>query len=143
MPGPSEQPSSYRAPDVIPAIRYRDAAAAIDWLERAFGFERHMVVEGEDGVVEHAELRVGSGMVMLGSARDDLVNTRVPRDLGATTAGFYVIVDDPDAHFERAREAGAEIVTELTDQDYGSRDYTARDPEGHLWHFGTYRPTAG
>jgi uncharacterized glyoxalase superfamily protein PhnB len=133
----------YAAPDVIPAIRYKDAPAAIEWLEKAFGFERHMVVDGEGGTIEHAELRVGSGMVMLGTAReDDRFNTRTPGELGATTAGIYVIVEDPDAHFEQARAAGAEIVMELTDQNYGSRDYTARDPEGHLWHFGTYRPTA-
>ena len=131
---------TYAAPDVIPAIRYRDAPAAIEWLERAFGFERHMVIEGEGGRIEHAELRVGSGMVMLGSVREDAFNVRVPRDVGATTAGFYVIVEDPDAHFERARQAGAEILMDLTDQDHGSRDYTARDPEGHVWHFGTYRP---
>jgi uncharacterized glyoxalase superfamily protein PhnB len=131
----------YAAPDVIPAIRYRDAPAAIEWLERAFGFERHMVMEGQDGRIEHAELRVGSGMVMLGSVPHGAFDIRVPSDLGETTAGFYVIVEDPDAHCQRAREAGAEILMELTDQDYGSRDYTARDPEGHVWHFGTYRPT--
>jgi uncharacterized glyoxalase superfamily protein PhnB len=135
---------AWQAPDVIPAIRYEDAPAAIEWLERAFGFERHVVYEGEGGTIEHAELRVRSGMVMLGSASDDdRFNTHTPSKLGGTTAGFYVIVEDPDAHYQRAKAAGAEIVMELTDQDYGSRDYSARDPEGHLWHFGTYRPTAG
>jgi uncharacterized glyoxalase superfamily protein PhnB len=138
---------SWQAPDVIPAISYEDAPAAIEWLERAFGFERHAVYEGEDGTIEHAELRVGSGMVMLGSEREGDAYERfpvgTPRKVGALTAGFYVIVDDPDAHCERAKAAGAEIVMELTDQDYGSRDYTARDLEGHLWTFGTYRPTAG
>ncbi len=138
---------SWHAPDLIPAISYEDAPAAIEWLETAFGFERHVVYEDEHGGVAHAELRVGSGMVMLGSQRDGAAHERfpvsAPRSVSALTAGFYVIIEDPDAHHERARAAGAEIVMELTDQDYGSRDYTARDPEGHLWTFGTYRPSGG
>jgi uncharacterized glyoxalase superfamily protein PhnB len=134
--------ATWEAPDVIPTMSYSDAPAAIDWLERAFGFVRHTVYEGEGGRIEHAELRLGSGMVMLGSTNDRF-DVKAPAELGATTAGIYAIVEDPDAHYERAKSAGAEIVAELTDQDYGSRDYSARDPEGHLWHFGTYRPTAG
>ena len=138
---------SWQAPDVIPAISYQDASAAIEWLERAFGFERHAVYEDDDGNVQHAELRVGSGMVMLGSQREGEARERFPVDapgkVGALTAGFYVIVQDPDGHHARAKAAGAEIVMGLTDQPYGSRDDTARDPEGHLWTFGTYRPSAG
>lgn len=136
----------WQAPDLIPAVRYRDAAAAIDWLQRAFGFERHAVYQGEDGTIHHAELRAGSGMLMLGSepsAESDehgLVGT--PASVGGLTASFYVIVDDPDAHHDRAKAAGAEIVAEPTDQEYGSRDYRARDLEGQLWSFGTYRPSA-
>ena len=127
--------------DLIPFIRYEDAPAAIDFLERAFGFERHSVHEGADGRIEHAELTHGTGMLMLGSTRDDDSSARTPRQLdGATTGGIYVVVDDVDAHCERARQAGAEIVQELADQDYGSRDYAARDPEGFVWNFGTYRP---
>jgi uncharacterized glyoxalase superfamily protein PhnB len=125
------------AHDVIATLRYRDAAAAIDWLERAFGFEREMVVPGPDGSIAHAQLRHGSGMVMLGSVTDDSLWPQPPGG-----AGVYVVVDDPDAHHARAIAAGAEIVMGLTDQDYGSRDYTARDPEGNLWCFGTYRPGA-
>jgi uncharacterized glyoxalase superfamily protein PhnB len=132
---------TFEAPDVIPTMRYRDARAAIDWLERAFGFERHAVHAGDDGLVHHAELRFGSGMIMLGSARDDDYPVKTPADVGATTASAYVIVQDADAHYARAKGAGAEIIRELTDQDYGSRDYSARDPEGHVWSFGTYRPT--
>ena len=140
--GTQESSGSWAATDVIPSIHYRDAPAALDWLEKAFGFERHMVVEGEGGTIEHAELRVGSGMVMIGTARDERFLARTPEEVGATTGGIYVIVEDPDAHHERAKAAGAEILMELTDQPYGSRDYTARDPQGHLWHFGTYRPTS-
>jgi uncharacterized glyoxalase superfamily protein PhnB len=135
-------PSGWQAPDVIPTMRYRDAPAAIDWLERAFGFERQAVYE-EGGVVHHAQLRLGSGMIMLGSARgedDTAWPVKVPAEVGATTSGVYVVVEDPDAHHARAKAAGAEILRELTDQDYGSRDYSARDPEGHVWSFGTYRP---
>jgi uncharacterized glyoxalase superfamily protein PhnB len=130
----------YTTPDVIPTFHYQDALAAIDWLERAFGFERHAVHE-EGGVVNHAELRVGSnGMVMLGTARENPSGMASPRETGAATSGVYVIVDDPDAHHDQAVAAGAEVVQELSDQDYGSRDYSARDPEGYIWHFGTYRP---
>jgi uncharacterized glyoxalase superfamily protein PhnB len=136
--------TAWMAPDVIPALRYDDAAAAIDWLERAFGFERVAVHEGEGGRIDHAELRAGSGMVMLGSARESPEwPSGTPRELGGVTGGVYVVVDDPDAHFERATAAGAEIIDGVVDTDYGSRGYAARDPEGYLWSFGTYRPTTG
>ena len=121
---------------IFPALRYRDAPAAIDWLGRAFGFEPRMVVDGENGTVAHAELVLGNAMIMLGSVRDG--DGYAPPPGGAAA---YVVVDDPDALHERARAAGAEIVRELTDTEYGSREYTARDLEGHLWSFGTYRPS--
>ncbi|HVY96639.1 MAG TPA: VOC family protein [Solirubrobacterales bacterium] len=118
-----------------PTLRYRDARAAIAWLQDAFGFEAGMVVDGEGDEVVHAQLAFGDGIVMLGSERDDRWGTR------AGQGWCYVALDgDVDAHCERARTAGAEIVMEPTDQDYGSRDYAARDPEGNLWNFGTYRP---
>ena len=121
---------------VFPALRYRYPKAAIDWLERAFGFDRHAVYENGGSVV-HAELKVGGGMVMLGGAHGgeyDAISP--PPGHGAV----YVVVDDTDAHHARAREAGAEVVMDLHDTDYGSRDYTARDPEGNVWSFGTYNP---
>ena len=127
---------------MIPTMRYRDAARMIDWLCNAFGFERHFVVPGEDGTIAHAQLSWGNGMVMLGSARDDewgqWVKPITPG--GATTGSPYVVVDDADAHFARARGAGAEILMPLADTDYGSRQYAARDPEGQVWCFGTYDP---
>jgi len=123
---------------MIPCLRYRDARAAIDWLTRAFGLTEAMVVAGSDDVIQHAELTWDNGMVMLGSepATDEPGRLSWPSGSGS----IYVIVDDPDAHHERAIAAGAEIVLPLQDEDYGSRGYTARDPEGNLWSFGTYRP---
>jgi uncharacterized glyoxalase superfamily protein PhnB len=127
---------------VIPAVRYRDAPAAIDWLREAFGFEEQFVVRGEDGVIAHAQLTYATGMIMLGSARDDDwgQNVKPPAEGAAVTQSIYVVVEDPDAHCEGAKAAGAEIIRELADTDYGSREYSARDLEGHVWSFGTYDP---
>jgi uncharacterized glyoxalase superfamily protein PhnB len=122
---------------VYPNLLYRDADAAIGWLERTLGFEADEVHRGEDGSVAHAELRLGSDVVMLGTAGAG----REPfRDLPAGGALVYCAVDEVDALYERARAAGADIPLEPTDTDYGSRDFTVRDPEGNLWAFGTYRP---
>jgi uncharacterized glyoxalase superfamily protein PhnB len=127
-------------PNIFPALRYRDANAAIEWLERAFGFQEKVVYRGEDGAVNHAELALGAGLVMLGQSRPDgWLGGHTP-DARASTASIYIVVADPDTHYERARAAGAEIVRELTDEDYGSREYSARDLEGNLWSFGTYDP---
>jgi uncharacterized glyoxalase superfamily protein PhnB len=128
-------------PDMIPYIRYEDPRAMLDWLEEAFGFERRVMYEEDDQIV-HAEVTFGTGMFMVGPVRgDDPGSAKTPNQLGGqATGGIYVAVDDPDAHSERARSAGAEIVREVEDMDYGSREYSARDPEGHTWSFGTYRP---
>jgi uncharacterized glyoxalase superfamily protein PhnB len=121
---------------IIPTLRYQDANAAIDFLERAFGFERRHVTENEDGTVAHAELTHGAGMLMLGTAREgDRFTTG--------RAVIYVVVEDPDARHDHAKAAGATIIQELTDQDYGSREFAAEDPEGNVWSFGTYDPFAG
>ena len=115
-------------------LRYRDCPAAIEFLTNAFGFER-VVVHEEDGVVHHAELRLGDSMVMVGSDREDGVHgNRV--GLGWS----YIGIDGTDALFERAKAAGAEVVREPFDTDYGSRDFTVRDPEGNMWMLGTYDP---
>ena len=125
----------------IAFMRYEDAATAIDWLERAFGFERSEVHEGPNGGVAHAELTFGDGMVMLSTAGENRLGLKTARELGAVNQGVYVIVDDGiEAHHERALAAGAEVLQELEDTDYGSRNYTVRDPEGNVWSFGTYRP---
>lgn len=129
---------------IVPALRYRDAAAAIEWLCTAFGFERHLVVPGEDGGIAHAQLTFGNGMIMLGSGQggeyDGLVTD--PVTAGTVTQAPYIIVEDVDGHYAAAKAAGAEIVIDIADQDYGGRLYVCRDPEGHVWNFGSYDPWA-
>jgi uncharacterized glyoxalase superfamily protein PhnB len=126
--------------NVFPFLRCRNAPAQIDWLCKAFGFEIHMTVPGDGGTIAHAELRLGAGIVMLGSERDDDFQLSSALDLGGVNQGIYVCLREIDDHCVRARAAGAEIVREPFDTDYGSRDYIARDPEGNLWAFGTYNP---
>jgi uncharacterized glyoxalase superfamily protein PhnB len=121
-------------PTIFPSLSYDDAGRAIDFLVDAFGFERHAVYEGDNGDIRHAELRLGNGLVMLGSAKGDIGATR------GRGGGIYIFVDDPDSHAQRARAAGAELIREPNDTDYGSREYGARDPEGNVWSFGTYQP---
>src|SRR3954467_10540734 len=121
-------------PTIFPSLRYKDARRAIEFLEQAFGFKRQMVVEGDNGTIAHAELVYGDGAVMLGTDRDDSYGSHVGH------GWMYIVVDDADDPYARAKAAGAEIVRGLEDQDYGSRDYSARDFEGNLWSFGTYKP---
>lgn len=132
-------------PTVIPTLRYRDAVAAIDWLCDAFGFTRHLVVPDESGGIAHAQLGCEGGMIMLGSARDDEFGRlqKPPAEVGGVaTQSPYIIVPDADAHYERAKAAGARIVYDIRDEDYGGRGYSCQDLEGHLWSFGTYDPLA-
>jgi uncharacterized glyoxalase superfamily protein PhnB len=131
---------------VIPCLRYRDAHAAIQWLCQVFGFERHLVVEGDDGIVVHAQLSLGNGMIMLGSVRPDTGYGALlaqPDEIGGRqTQTIYLTVPDADAVHERAVRAGAAIVIALVDEEYGGRGFTCRDPEGHVWSVGTYDPWA-
>jgi uncharacterized glyoxalase superfamily protein PhnB len=129
--------TTFVAPDIVPFMRYRDAPAAIEWLERALGFERLSVFEGEGGTIAHAVLRFGTAAIQLSSPRGD-ERERVEHPMGL--GGLYLVVDDPDALYARAKAAGGEITRELTDEDYGSREFSVRDPEGNGWSFGTYRP---
>ncbi len=130
---------------VIPGLRYRDALAAIEWLCRAFGFEKHAVY-ADGNVVHHAQLAFGNGMIMLGSADNESAwGKRIaqPQEIGGReTQACYVIVADCAAHYARAKAAGAQIVDELETKDYGGSGYSARDLEGHLWSFGDYDPWA-
>uniref|UniRef100_A0AAU2VXW9 VOC family protein n=1 Tax=Streptomyces sp. NBC_00008 TaxID=2903610 RepID=A0AAU2VXW9_9ACTN len=132
--------STTGAASVFPTLLYDDAKAAIKLLTEALGFTAEAVYEGEDGTVMHAELSCGNGRVMLGSKGREGIFAKAMR--GAGPAGVYVVVDDTDAHHARAVEHGVEILMPPTDQDYGSRDYMARDAEGNVWSFGTYAPGA-
>ena len=130
---------------VIPCLRYRDAPAAIEWLCQAFGFEKHLVVPGEGETIAHAQLSFGNGMVMLGSVKESEFDRfmKQPDEIGgAETQSAYVIVSDADALYARAKTAGAKIVLDIKDEDHGGRGFSCRDPEGHLWNFGTYDPCA-
>ena len=125
-------------PSIYPSLLYTDAKAAIKQLTEAFGFTELSVYEGEDGMVLHAELVQGNGAVMLGSrGRGGRFDAAME---GGGPTGVYIVVDDVDAHHQRAVDHGAEILMSPTDQDYGSRDYMARDVEGNIWSFGTYAP---
>jgi uncharacterized glyoxalase superfamily protein PhnB len=117
---------------ITPYLLYEDVDAALSFLSKAFGFQEVLRYTGEEGYVNHAEMRLGEGKIYLG---DPGKQYRGPKKLGQETVGIYVTVDDVDGHFERAKAAGAEIHEEPTDQEYGERRYTARDPEGQLWFF--------
>ncbi|MFI9184444.1 VOC family protein [Streptomyces goshikiensis] len=125
-------------PAVYPTLVFADAKAAIKLLTEAFGFTQVAVYEGDDGSVVHAELAYGNGMVILGSKGRGGAFDKAMTDAGPS--GVYVVVEDVDAHHRRAAEHGVEILMEPTDQEYGSRDYMARDGEGNIWSFGTYAP---
>lgn len=116
---------------VYPVIGYRDAIAAIDFLKTAFGFDEWMVVAGEAGAVIHAELAHGEDVVLLHTSSANVSPGGI---------SLYLAVDNVDLHFARAKAAGAMITKQPFDTNYGSRDYTAVDPEGYVWNFGTYRP---
>ncbi|MEG9862586.1 MAG: VOC family protein [Parvularculales bacterium] len=127
---------------IIPTMRYHDAPKMIEWLCTAFGFIKHFVVEDGNGGIAHAQLTFGNSMVMLGSSRNDAAGElqATPQTLGGTTQSAYIIVDDVDGVCEQARKTGAEITAEPRDEEYGGRAFSCRDPEGHLWHFGSYDP---
>jgi uncharacterized glyoxalase superfamily protein PhnB len=131
--------SEQHEPTVWPTLSYTDARAAIAFLREAFGFEEKAVYARQDdpSIVEHAELRsaLGGGVMLGTTGKDDTAfGKRLPGN-----DSVYVVCDDPDRLFERATAAGATVVRGLADEDYGSRGFTVRDPEGNLWSFGTYR----
>ena len=119
---------------IVPVLCYRDARRAAEFIKSAFGFEERMLHTDDDGGIVHSEFALNGGVVMLGSEKAGKL--RWPPG----SACVYIVLPEVDEHYERAKAAGAEIVMEPTDQEYGSRDYVARDFEGNLWCFGTYRP---
>lgn len=124
----------------FPEILYTDADAGIAWLARALGFKAGEVYRDDDGTIQHAELDLDGATVMIASAG---VGREPFSALPAGGTLVYTAVDEVDPLYERCKEAGADIALELTETDYGSRDFTVRDPEGNLWAFGTYRPSSG
>lgn len=134
------------APSLVPLMRYRDVTSAVEWLCEAFGFERDVVVRERDGSIFYAQLRYGSGMVMLGGVREGDLDKlmRQPDEVGgAETQCCYLVVEDADAHYAKATAHGAEIMLELKTDGLGRRGYSCRDPQGHIWNFGTYNPWKG
>jgi uncharacterized glyoxalase superfamily protein PhnB len=128
--------------NIFPTLRYHDADAAIEWLKDVFGFEEKAVYRGDDGVVQHAELRLGEGLIMLGQKRPGAFFGDAELDPETSPSAIYVVLEDVNAHHARAKEKGADVFRDLVDQDYGSREYGARDLEGNRWSFGTYDPYA-
>jgi uncharacterized glyoxalase superfamily protein PhnB len=135
--------SDLPAPSLVPLMRYRDVSAAIDWLCSALGFEKQVAVSDPDGGVYYAQLTYGNSMIMLGSVRDSELDKLMcqPDEVGGVeTQSCYLVVDDADAHYARATAAGAEIVLDIKSDGLGRRGYSCKDPEGHIWNFGTYNP---
>lgn len=126
----------FRRPTLTTAVFYKDPWAALDWLEKAFGFERSMVITDKDGKLGHSEMRFGDGLIYVGSEWAEFIAS--PASIGGkNTQSINVhLRDGLDAHCARARAAGAVIVREPDDQFYGDRVYSAKDPEGHVWTFG-------
>jgi uncharacterized glyoxalase superfamily protein PhnB len=121
-------------PTIFPVIRYADASAAMDWLGRAFGFHTQATFAGPDGSVAHAEVRLGAGAIAVSSATPAVEGNPWSR----VRQGIYACIEDVDAHHDRAKRAGADVLIAPRDTPYGSREYCVRDPDGHLWSFGTY-----
>ena len=132
--------SDYRTPsDIHPCLTYADANAAIEWLCRAFGFTKRLVVSGPDGTVRHSELSLGTGVVMVSSPGP---GQRPPGQAGGYAATISVYVPDPDQHLAQAVASGARVTQPLRDEEHGARGYIVADIEGHNWYFGNYRPGA-
>lgn len=129
---------------VIPAMRYRNAKSMIDWLCTAFGFEKQAVYLGPNGLVIHAQLTFGNGMIMIGSVENGTPSSKFykqPDEIGyAETQSSSLIVSDIDGIYATAKKAGAKMVFDLEEKDYGGKSFSCTDPEGHLWHIGTYDP---
>ena len=135
--------SAHHGSTIIPCLRYRDAHAAIEWLCKAFDFTKHAVYENEHGGVEHAQLTYGHGMIMLGEVRDNAFGQHIaqPDEIGGReTQCACVTVLNCKSHYQQAKAAGAVIVDDYAEKEYGGAGYSCHDPEGHLWYFGSYDP---
>ena len=137
-------PAKHCVSTVIPGLRYRNAIAMIDWLCEVFGFQKHAIHQGPDGLVAHAQLTFGNGMIMVSSVDNGSQAAplmKQPDEVGGTeTQSPYLVVASCDEIYRRAKAAGAKIVLELETKDYGGAGFSCSDPEGHIWHVGTYDP---
>jgi PhnB protein len=124
--------SSRDTPRVTPYLLYEDVERALEWLSTAFGFRERLRFADDDGTITHAEMEFDGGLIMLGDPGPEY---KSPNEVGHVTHLVHVYVDDVDAHYTRAKQAGATIVSEPKDQEYGDRRYDAKDVEGHLWSF--------
>ena len=124
-------------PRLQPYLFYDDVDRALDWLGQAFGFQKRMVMPGPEGKILHAEMQLADAVIMMGAASEER-GMKSPAGLGAVNQSLYVYVDDVDAHCEKARAAGAKIVSEPEDMFWGDRMYYAQDCEGHHWNFATH-----
>lgn len=134
------------APNLMPLMRYRDLAEAMSWLEQAFGFEKQIAVSDNDGAAIYGQMTYRGSLMMMGAVRDTDLDKlmRQPDEVGdVETQSCYIVVDDADEHYARAIDAGAEIVLEIKSDGLGRRGYSCRDPQGHIWNFGTYNPAKG
>lgn len=134
---------------IIPSMSYRDAGEAIKWLCKAFDFEENAVFHTADGKIAHAQLTYKGNMIMLGSIDNGSEFSKLvkhPAEIGGfVTQSSYIIIDDDEIelHYAKAKSNGAEILLELKSEDYGGKNYTCKDPEGHIWNFGSYDPWKG
>ena len=124
---------------LYPSLYYDDASAAIEWLRRAFGFKRRLVVPGPNGTVMHSELTFDTAVIMVASSKPEM-GWVSPKQFPAVSSGISIRVADPDRHFAQAKAAGAVVLRDIRDEEYGGRGYMVRDPEGHQWYFGSYQP---
>jgi len=132
-------------PTVTPGLLYHDAPQAIDWLCRVFGFQKRLVILGENSSIAHAHLTLYHGGIMLSSAENYAFSNfcKSPREVGGVgTVEIIIYVSDPDAHYNHSVSEGAEILIHIEDKPYGGRGYACKDPEGHVWAFGSYNAWA-
>lgn len=132
-----------RTASVVPLLRYRNCSLAIDWLARVFAFERHVVIGSDSGDITYAQMTLGAGMIMLGPLDASELDSHLkqPAEVGgASTQTCYIVVEDIEGHYERAKANGADIILDLKAGPFGSRGYSCRDLEGHIWNFGSYDP---
>jgi uncharacterized glyoxalase superfamily protein PhnB len=134
------------APNLMPLMRYRELAEAMSWLEEAFGFEKQIAVSDSDGEVIYGQMTYRGSLIMMGAVRDTDLDKlmRQPDEVGGVeTQSCYIVVDDADAHYARALDAGADVMLDIKSDGLGRRGYSCRDPQGHIWNFGTYNPGHG